>query len=301
MRMCDAHCDTMMKIDEGLTCDFSFETAAACGGFLQIFACFTEDGESDAYCAALRKINRFLDFIREKDNCCVAYTPCAAKRITEAGGLAAVLSLENCACLEDDPENIYKFYNLGVRCITLTWNGANSFAGGCLERGGLTKRGRDLLQIAGRLGILVDVSHLNEQSFYDVLSEGSCKVFASHSSCAEINDNPRNLTDLQILKIYSRGGIVCACPNPPFLNGSRKAKREEFAQHIRHIMRLTDGRGAGIGSDCDGTENCCEDLKTTADYLNFEKVLEENNFTKFEIQDIFSCNFGRFFGICDKK
>ena len=301
MRMCDAHCDTIMKIDENLSSDFSFEKASSCGGFLQIFACFTEDGEDSAYFAAFRKINRFLEYIKTKDNCYVAYTPKAAKKITDNGGLAAVLSLENCACLGDDPENIYKFYNLGVRCITLTWNGSNSFACGCLEQGGLTARGRELLRIAGKLGIIVDVSHLNERSFYDVLSEGSCKVFASHSSCAEINDNPRNLTDLQILKIYSHGGLVCACPNPPFLNGSCTAGQEEYARHIRHIMKLTDGMGVGIGSDCDGTENCCKGLRTTEDYLNFDCFLKENDFKNYEIQNIFSCNFERFFNISDKK
>ena len=301
MRMCDAHCDTMMKIDMGEKFDFSFEEAASCGGFLQIFACFTEDGEKDAYFAAVRKIKNFTDFLKTKENCFLAYTPCAAKKITDSGGLAAVLSLENCACLGDEPENLYKFYNLGVRVITLTWNEANSFASGCHEKGGLTKRGKELLKIAGKLGILVDVSHLNEQGFYEVLSEGGCKIFASHSSCAALENNSRNLTDLQILKIYSRGGIVCACPNPPFLNGKNEAEKSDFARHLRHILKLTDGMGAGIGSDCDGTAFCCNGLKTTGDYIGFSKFLKEKDFENYEIQNVFSCNFERFFNIFDKK
>ena len=302
MRLCDGHCDTILKISSGATdFDFSFIDTRLFDGFLQIFACFCENEEDNVYTAE-EKIKKFLLYIKNFPYVQIAYTPCHAQKILSNGGLCVLLALENCSCLGDDPENLMRFYNLGVRSITLTWNDENHFASGSLcSSGGLKARGKELILLAEKLGVLIDVSHLNRQSFYDVLSFGHGKLFASHSSCHAITPNPRNLTDSQILDLFKAGGIVCACPNPPFISSHGVAAREEFVHHLRHLLTLTGGIGVALGSDMDGTEHFCQGLKTTLDYYSLSDFLKANDFTDFEIQNIFSCNFERFLSKIPKK
>ena len=191
---------------------------------------------------------------------------------------------------------------MGIRSITLTWNGSNAFAHGCMcPEGGLTKKGVDLISLAEKLGVLIDLSHLNRRSFYDVLNLEKGKVYASHSSSYAITPHPRNLTDGQICALYKRGGVVCACPNPPFITGGKRADFTDFSAHLRHISTLTDGLGAGIGTDTDGTQNYCNNLRTTADLLKFPLLLKTHGWENYEIQNIFSFNLGRFLNIFPKK
>ncbi len=301
LQIFDAHCDTMLKIAEEMPFNFSFDYAVSCGGYLQFFACFTEDTQDFPYENAVFTIKKFLSYIKNIPDVTVVHSPSQAKNILKKGGLAAVLSLENCRCLNENPNNLYNFYKLGVRCIGLTWNGKNAFACGCEEKGGLTAKGEELILLAEKLGVLIDVSHLNNQSLEDVLHFGHGKIFASHSSARSVYDCPRNLTDRQILNIYHSGGIVCACPNPPFLNGYPSADIRDFALHLRHISLLTEGVGIAFGSDTDGTATCCTGLECTNKFSVFFKGLKHLDFTNNEIFNISSCNFGRFLGVLQQK
>ncbi len=297
MHICDGHCDTMKKMAQGLPIDFSFEDAAKNDGFLQVFAYFSKDGETCPE-EALHTVQGFSSEAKAD----IVYTPRHALSVLRTGGLGALLSLENSCCLGEDVEALYHFYNLGIRAISLTWNGENQFAHGAdCPRGGLKKAGRDLISLADKLGILIDVSHLNEQSFFDVISFGHGKLFASHSSSYAINPHPRNLTDRQIKALYDCGGIICACPYPPFVNGSEEATCADFVQHLRHISHLTDGLGVALGSDMDGVKYSMPGLKTTRDIINFPQCLRQYNFSDYEIQNIFSCNFERFLEKSIKK
>jgi len=297
MRICDGHCDTMKKTVRGLSTDFSFEDASANDGFLQIFAYFSDDGENCPE-EAIFTVQSFSTGIAAD----IVYTPGHALSILNNCGFGALLSLENCCCLGDDPDALYHFFNLGIRAISLTWNGENQFAHGALcTCGGLSQKGKDLILLAEKLGILIDVSHLNRQSFYDVIEFGHGKLFASHSSSYAINPHPRNLTDHQISALYHAGGIVCVCPYPIFINGSSSASKDEFAAHLRHISKLTDGAGVGIGTDTDGIKYTLSGLKTTKELLAFPEYLKQHDFDDYEIQNIFSCNFERFLGKSAKK
>ena len=297
----DAHCDTMLKICNGEPTDFSFEAARLPGGFFQIFACFCEEYERDDT-VALRTLRNFKQYISNLETAEIIYTPVQAKQVLEQGKTAVMLALENCTCLGEEPENLYKFYNMGVRSITLTWNGENAFASGCMcKKGGLSEKGVQLIALAEKLGVLIDLSHLNTQSFRDVMELGKGKLFASHSSAYSVTAHPRNLTDRQISQLYHRGGVICACPNPPFIANGEKSGLDEFAAHIRHISRLTDGLGIGLGTDTDGISACCERLKTTYDLVNLPVFFAEAGMKNYEIENIFSCNLGRFLNIFPKK
>ena len=297
MRICDGHCDTMKKLAAGLSTDFSFDTAAANDGFLQFFAYFSKDDETRPD-EALHTIKSFSESV----NADIIYTPRHAISVLNKGGFGAILSLENSCCLGNNIENLYHFYNLGVRAISLTWNGENQFAHGSdCPRGGLKNAGKDLILLAEKLGILIDLSHLNQTSFNDVISFGHGKLFASHSSSYAVNPHPRNLTDSQIEALYNCGGIVCVCPYPPFVNGTTNASVDEFVAHLRHISRFTEGMGIGLGSDMDGVKYSIPTLKTTEDMLKFPEYLRRCHFTDYEIQGIFSCNFELFLSKTAKK
>ncbi len=297
MRICDGHCDTIKKLAQGLPIDFSFTDAAENDGFLQLFAYFSKEDET---CPdeAFVTIKAFSSENRAQ----IVYTPRHALSVLHSGRLGAFLSLENCCCLGENTDSLYPFFNLGIRAVSLTWNSDNQFAHGAdCPRGGLKEKGRDLILLAEKLGILIDVSHLNRTSFFDVISFGHGKLFASHSSAYSVNPHPRNLTDEQITALYNSGGIICACPYPPFVNGTENATADEFIRHIRHISRLTDGLGVGLGSDTDGVKFSIPGLKTTSDLIAFQDLLRERNFTNYEIQNIFSCNFERFLEKSAKK
>ncbi|MDP4119022.1 MAG: membrane dipeptidase [Bacillota bacterium] len=298
MKICDAHCDTMLKISENIPYDFSFETASSLDGFIQIFACFTDDAEPAPFETAVRRIALFHNYISSRNDAEIAYTPTHAREIASKGKVASILALENCLCLEENYENLYSFYNMGIRAISLTWNEENAFAHGCnCNHGGLKPSGVKLIDLADKLGVLVDLSHLNEQSFDDVINLGKGKLFASHSSARALCDHPRNLTDKQIYSLYRAGGIICVCPNPPFISDTFPASKKEYAHHLRYISDLTEGLGVGIGSDTDGISICCDELKSTSDLVKFSTYLSELGFSNNEISNIFSCNFERFLNI----
>lgn len=292
MRIFDGHCDTLLKIYKKEPYDFSFEAAKTCNSFIQTFAYYHEEGAPFEFSQALEY---FKNYIAEYTHARVIYTNFQMKKIIHDGGFGVLFALENCSALEDDIYNLLYLYNLGVRSITLTWNYENSFAHGALcSKGGLTRKGEELILLAEKLGILIDLSHLNRQSFFDVINFGHGKLYCSHSSCDALCSNPRNLTDKQIRALYLRGGIICVCPNPLFITSTPDADISDYALHLRHILDLTDGKGAAIGTDTDGTEYTCKHLKNTADLINLPEKLSSLGFENYEIQNIFLCNFDSF-------
>lgn len=272
--------------------DFSFEEAQTCKSYIQTFAYYYEEGTDFDIVPAL---DFFKTHILENTRAEVIYTRFQMKKIMRSGGFGVLLALENCSALEEDIYNLLYLYNMGVRSITLTWNYENAFAHGALcSKGGLTNKGKELILLAEKLGILIDLSHLNRQSFFDVINFGHGKLYCSHSSCDALCPNPRNLTDEQIKALYSYGGIICVCPNPLFITGTPEAHISDYALHLRHVLDLTEGKGAAIGTDFDGTEFTCNHLKTTADLLALPQKLSCLGFKNYEIQNILLCNFDAF-------
>lgn len=166
-----------------------------------------------------------------------------------------LLSLEGADALQGELGYLRLFYKLGLRSLGLTWNYMNEAADGVLEpRGaGLSHFGKSLVQECRRLGIMVDVSHLNEKGFYDVAELGDQPFIASHSNCKKVCDNPRNLTDEQIKTIVKHGGGIGVTFVREFLNEDKdKASMDDLVRHIEHLCSLGAVNHIGIGSDFDG-------------------------------------------------
>lgn len=171
-----------------------------------------------------------------------------------AGKLAALLVVENSDALEGSLHILRALYEFGIRSITLTHNPNSWAAAGNAETrsgGGLTTFGVGLVREMNRLGMLVDVSHIAERGFYDVLEVSEQPVIASHSCCAALCEHPRNLTDAQLRALAKAGGVVGITFVPEFVD-ARQATLERLLDHFDHAVQVAGIDHVGIGSDFDG-------------------------------------------------
>ena len=168
---------------------------------------------------------------------------------------AAVIALEGAEAIGCDPGRLDDAAKIGVRLITLTWNEANALGGSNLTGGGLTQQGRDFVHRCQKLGILVDVSHVSDEVFYDVCEIAERPIVASHSNSRTLCDHPRNLTDDQFRCIVSLGGFAGLNFYPDFLQKGGTATVNDLVRHYEHFCELGGARAVAIGADWDGVES----------------------------------------------
>jgi membrane dipeptidase len=197
---------------------------------------------------ALTRLRRAVE--RSPDHFALADTRAGLEQAVAAGRTAVVLGLEGCAPLGYDPDLLEVFVRLGVRVVGLTWNERNAFASGARQdsREGLTALGRALVREGDRLGVIWDVSHLTERSFWDLLECASGPVVASHSNAAALFPHVRNLTDDQIRALAARGGLVSLMVQS-FVLSEGVATLEEFLRHVDHAVELAGIERVGCGWD----------------------------------------------------
>ena len=171
-------------------------------------------------------------------------------------------------------DRIQKLHAMGVRLITLTWNGANELGCGCGKRcaGGLTPLGKEAVREMERTGVAVDVSHLSRRGFRDVAGIARAPFLASHSNCNAVYRHPRSLTDRQIDCIITRGGLIGINLYRAFLGRPGSAGFAAAHRHIRHVLERGGEHVLALGSDFDGCElEPCfagvEKLEAFQDYL----------------------------------
>lgn len=168
--------------------------------------------------------------------------------------LGIIFALEGGEFLEGQIEVLRMFYKLGARVLGLTWDERNELADGTAEamtRGGLTRFGFSVLKEAQSMGMLVDVSHLSEAGFWDVIENASLPVVASHSNCHKLYPHPRNLTDEEMEALKDAGGLVGISFNPNYLSEDGEATVSTVADHIGHALEVMGESGVGLGSDFD--------------------------------------------------
>jgi membrane dipeptidase len=189
------------------------------------------------------------------------------------GHIGLLLSLEGADPLQNDLNLLRVFYELGVRGLGLTWSRRNYAADGCAFSSeatarpcGLTDFGRALVNKAEQLGMLIDVSHMNEAGFWDVMETATGPVIASHSNCRALADTPRNLTDDQITALAARGGVMGMNAISAFVgDNSRKRGVGDLLDHVDHVAKRAGVDHVGIGLDF------CSGFK---DYLALPHALE---------------------------
>lgn len=166
--------------------------------------------------------------------------------------ISALLSVEGGEVLEGNINNLYKIYNWNVRILTLTWNYNNELGFSHNNAGGLTNFGKDVVQYMNELGILIDVSHLSDDGFWDVISISNQPIIASHSNSRTLCDHSRNLTDEMIKAIANQGGVIGINLYGKFLNKNGYSTIDSIVQHIQHIYQVGGIESIALGGDFDG-------------------------------------------------
>ena len=265
----DSHCDSPMLFDEGaLFCDRNPEllvdihkmTAGRQDVSFMVAYIKQEERDTESLKAATAKADRLLSLIDERIGQCkghaaIAVTPEELWNNKSKGIKSIVKGIENGYAVGRDIDNVDRFRRRGVAYMTLCHNGDNDICdshNGNNEHNGLSDLGREVVARMNRVGMMVDLSHASEKSFWDAIECSSRPIICSHSSSRELCDHTRNLTDDQMRVLAKSGGVAQVCLYSGFLKKSGTATIDDA---VRHIMHMTDVMGinhVGIGSDFDG-------------------------------------------------
>ena len=280
LKVFDAHCDTVFELCEDNSGLFKnnkhidIERLSEFDTYVQIFAAFIDKKNisMSPMNECLRLIDKYKSELKLNRDRISPIESLSDLIKAECGGVHSILSIEGGEALEGDIANIKKFYDMGVRLITLTWNYANELADGISEErgGGLTEFGKKAVSVMEDIGIMIDVSHLSYKGFFDVAENTRYPFAASHSCVKSLCSNQRNLDDEQIKTIINRNGFIGVNFYPLFLYDSGKCKAEKITEHIRYILDMGGENVVGLGSDFDGVSYLPDDMK---DVMDMRKVL----------------------------
>ncbi|HEV7991269.1 MAG TPA: dipeptidase [Gemmatimonadaceae bacterium] len=192
---------------------------------------------------AVQYIDAIHDLVgRHPDRLCFATTGADVRAAKRGGRVAIFIGVEGGHAIEGSLDRLRDLYARGARYLTLTWNNGVEWAGSSIGEGGthtgeLTAFGRDVVREMNRLGMLVDVSHVSDRTFFDVLAVSSVPVIASHSSARALNESPRNLSDDQLRAIAYNGGVVNVNFFSRFLDPIYLAQIEQVEATVRDARR----------------------------------------------------------------
>lgn len=224
-----------------------------------------------------------------------ARTPEEILQAKHEGKKAIVLGIENGLALNGDLSNIKHFANRGITYITLCHNGDNDIcdsARGTATHNGVSEFGEKVIQEMNRLGIMVDLSHASEKSFYDALEMSQTPIVCSHSCCRALSDHVRNLTDDQMRALARRGGIMQVNFYHGFLRSEGEATVIDALQHLRHAIDIMGIDHVGLGSDFDG-DGGVRGIQDSAQMLGFTIHLLRQRYSDQDIAQIWGRNWLR--------
>lgn len=253
----------------------------------------------ETYGKADRLLNTIITQAKGSDNRISIATSYAELCNNKRNGISTVfLGIENGCALAGNIDNIDYFYRLGVRYITLCHNGDNLLCDSAMQsldtHNGLSEFGRQVVLKMNAVGMMVDVSHVGEKSFWDTVALSTKPIIASHSCCKALRDHPRNLTDEQIRAIARSGGVVQICLYKHFLSDTDVATVADAVRHIKHIVELVGVDYVGIGSDFDGGGEIAG-ATSENQLINITKALIKEGFDDDEISKILGGNLLRVF------
>ena len=230
------------------------------------------------------------------DYLALARTPADLRANKLAGRKSIMLGIENGLALEDNLDNLNHFKNRGVVYITLCHNGDNAIcdsAKGNATWGGVSPFGADVIGRMNELGIMVDLSHAHERSFYDALDISRLPIVCSHSSARALCDHPRNLTDDQMRALARKGGVCQITLYPGFLSAQpSEADILTAMAHLDHAIEVMGINHVGLGTDFDG-DGGVPGLADASELTNFTRQLLARRYGEADIQKIWGGNFLR--------
>ncbi|MFP7202780.1 membrane dipeptidase [Lysinibacillus halotolerans] len=302
MDIIDLHCDVLEKLTRLEAVDFQNDNRLHANlNYLQagkvkvqVFAIFIHPNvpQKEKFLEAARQIEAFHTKVLSKSEM-VHITDWRQLDELKEGEIGAVLSLEGCDCIGEDIGKLQHLIDAGVKIVGLTWNEENTVAYGTSEAPskGLKPFAHEVIQLLNQHDILLDVAHLNEQGFYEVLPLAK-HIIASHCNARSICDHPRNLTDEQIKALVQNGGRIHVVFYPPFIEPAKETTTiNELLKHIQHLTSLVGVESIGFGSDFDGMDPLAiEKLSNASEYQNLINALL-NTYSIEEVQMMASKGF----------
>jgi membrane dipeptidase len=289
----DTHCDTPMEFTRS-DFDLGVKHEDGCVDFprmkegglnAEFFAVFTGQGPrndssfSKVHKKALEIFNAIHKNVEKNSTLAeLAYTSDDAYRIKKSGKIAAFIGVENGYPIGKDISRVKQYYDLGARYITLSHSRNNDICDSSTdpegaESNGLSPFGEEVVKEMNRLGMMVDVSHISDKSFYDVIKLSKAPVFASHSSCRALCENPRNIDDNMLLALKKNGGVIQICilsiylktPEP---NPELEAKLKELRGKYGDSSGLSDSIRRQMRSEYRALQKKYEKLATVKDAVD---------------------------------
>ena len=327
MFVLDSHCDTPSQIlrlrdlsldNELAHVDYpKLKRGNVDGAFFALYipADLDTDDAKDCLLRLMGGVKRTL--AENPDKAALTVSMAEAMENKKKGLFSLFLGLENGSPLgdsEDAFEILQKLYNAGVRYITLCHSTSNQICDSCASAtprwNGLSPFGKRLIAEMNRIGMLVDVSHISDSAFYDVLACSTKPVVATHSSCRALAEHPRNMTDDMIRELAARGGVIQINFYPIFLDSEFAARFSSsdnlalerpsykiIADHIDHVVSLVGVEHVGIGSDYDGIEVTPDGME---DISMMPKLFDELRSRGYSEEDLEKIAGGNFFRVLEQ-
>ena len=298
----DLHCDTALELlgkdlkspkslkKNDLHIDL--ERAKKLPGYCQCFACFTTPYMREWMQVSPEMVFQLeLDVIlaeleRNKRTMSLVYNTDDVRRNLEKGKMSAILTIEGPAGFGFDPELLEDLYKVGFRISSLGWNEQNPLTGSHKTGGGLTDMGREYVKTAQKLGMIIDVSHISDEGFWDIMKVTEKPIVATHSNSRAVCDNSRNLTDDMFRAIVETGGLAGFNQCAPFVG--EKPNLDTICDHILHFLELDpEGTHIALGGDLDGCEELPEGFDGIQSYPAMAQRLLERGVDEKLLHNIF--------------
>ena len=225
----------------------------------------------------------------------IARTPADLWANKQESRKSIMLGIENGRAIEGRLDYLRHFAQRGIVYMTLCHNGDNDIcdsARGTQTHGGVSAFGREVIKEMNRLGIMVDLSHAAESSFYDALQLSETPIVCSHSSCRALCDHPRNLTDEQMRALAQKGGVMQVTLYNGFLVKDGQATIDDAMRHLQHAIDVMGIDHVGLGTDFDGDGGICG-LESSSELLHFTQQLLKRGYSEQDIQKLWGGNFLR--------
>lgn len=309
--MFDAHCDTLSYLLEhpAATLEKSsgqldLERLAGYVPCAQFFAVFRDRAVTGRpmWDCFLEQVDLFERLMCQYSSRIVHCRSAAqAREAAEQGKVAAFLSVEGAELLECSEERLEQACGLGVRAVNLTWNHANALSGSNKDEPerGLSECGRRFVRRMGQLGMLIDVSHLSDPGFWDVMEYAPGPVIASHSNARSVFFHTRNLTDSQITAIIKGRGVIGLNLYEAFL-GQPPTGVDTVLAHLEHMLELGGGKTVALGGDWDGADPLAGGFSHVSHWRLLYDAMVRRNYPRELIENLFYNNMMRIVReVCD--
>ena len=305
----DSHCDTPMLFEQGYRLEERSDIALVDlhkmdeGGLDAVtMVAYIPQGARDenALATATRSADSLLSGIVaqvERNNGYVALcdSPDKVYRCKQEGKKVIMRGIENGYAIGKDIANISRYRDMGVVYMTLCHNGDNDIcdsARGNGEHGGLSAFGKEAVMEMNRVGMVIDLSHAAESTFWQVLELSTVPVVCSHSSCKALCNHPRNLADEQMAALASKGGVVQVTLFSGFLREDGEATIDDFMMHLEHAISVAGIEHVGIGTDFDG-DGAVKGCSSASQLCNITRELLRRGYCESDIEKIWGGNWLR--------